>query len=164
MLIQCVVGGTYCKLHDHTYQCTGIYLFFMGTVYANNSVIFINLIGETDTSLSPPQNSNNGLQCITDRMPCCRSFPNTAGEWFFPDGTMVPIQDDVTTFYRNRGRDDGTINLNRVNTNVMSPSGLFHCMVPDATDTIQTACINIGKPQLLHVHVLFTFWFLLHII
>ena len=78
-------------------------------------------------------------------MPCCRSVPNTAGEWFFPNGTMVPIKLTATTFYRNRGRDDGTVNLNRLSTNVMSPTGLFCCVVPDATGINQTVCISLGK-------------------
>ena len=66
------------------------------------------------------------------------------GEWFFPGGRKVPLGTGPT-FYRNRGRDDGTVNLNRVNTNVMSPTGLFCCVVPDATDVDQTVCITLGK-------------------
>ena len=128
--------------NHHTYPHTGVYLSLKGTVYANNSVINITEIGETDTSTAtPPQNSNNGLQCITDRMPCCR-FGHRAGEWFFSNRTMVPLSGP--TFYRNRGfNDDGTVNLNRANTNVMMPTGLFCCVVPDATDVMQWACVSV---------------------
>ena len=131
-------------LYDHTYSHTGVYLSSKGIVYANNSVISITEIGETDvyTYPSPPHNSNNGLQCITDRMPCCRFAPNTAGEWLFPDGTMVPGQSTALTFYRNRGHDDGTVNLNRLN-NVMIPTGKFCCVIPDATDAVQWACASV---------------------
>ena len=83
----------------------------------------------------------------SDRVPCCRSAFR-AGEWYFPNGTMVPVESPTaspTTFYRNRGRDDGTVNLNRVNTEVMSPTGLFCCVVPDATDVMQTVCANISE-------------------
>ena len=70
-----------------------------------------------------------------------------AGEWYFPDGTTVPIEGEgengATTFYRNRG-DDGSVNLNRLNSDVMSPTGLFCCEVPDANDINKTVCINIG--------------------
>ena len=109
-------------------------------VYANNSVISITEIGETTTT------SNTGLQCITDRMPCCRAPPNRAGDWYFPNGTMiVPSRDGgATTFYRNRG-DDGTVNLNRINTNITSPTGQFCCMVTDAIDLLQRVCANISK-------------------
>ena len=131
------------QYYDHTCSLTGVYLSLKETVYTNNSVISITEIGDTDTLLSPPKNSNNGLQCITDRTPCCRFAPNTAGEWFFPGGMMVPGQSPTTTFYRNRGRDDGTVNLNRANTNVMSPTGLFCCVVPDATGVMQWACASV---------------------
>ena len=117
----------------------GVYLSLRGAVYANNSVIQITEIGETNTT------SNTGLQCITDRRPCCATQPNRAGDWFFPDGTAVPgPAQNPTTFYRNRG-DDGTVNLNRLNTNVMMPTGLFCCEVPDNVTIISRLCMNIGK-------------------
>ena len=96
----------------------------------------ISEIGETDTSENPPPNSNNGLQCVTDRMPCCSSQVSRAGDWHFPDdGGMVPsFSGGATTFYRNRG-DDGTVNLNRVSNDVMMPTGQYCCVVPDATFT-----------------------------
>ena len=114
----------------------GVYLSLRGRVYANNSVIPITEIGETNTT------SNTGLQCITDRIQCCRS-PNTAGQWHFPDGGNVPIQNDATTFYRNR--DNGVVNLNRLNTTIMSPTGLFCCVVPDATGSSQRICVYVSK-------------------
>ena len=72
-------------------------------------------------------------------------MPNRLGEWIFPDGTTVPGPlGTPTTFYRNRG-DDGTVNLNRVNADVMMPIGLFCCKVPNATDVLQSVCANISK-------------------
>ena len=134
-------------LHLHT----GVYLSLNGRVYANNDVIPITEIGETTTS------SNTGLQCITDRRQCCAAFETRAGEWYFPRGmAAVPrqIHAGATTFYRNRG-DDGTVNLNRLNSSIMSPIGLFCCMVPDATShdindarEMQRICVNIGKIQM----------------
>ena len=104
-------------------------------------------IGETDTSVTPPANSNNGLQCVTDRTPCCRLHGGLQGEWFFPDGAFVPslAQGIATTFYRNRGRDDGTVNLNRLNNDVMMPTGRYCCVVPDATGVNQMACAIISE-------------------
>ena len=109
-------------------------------VYPNNSIISVTKIEQTDNT------SNDGLQCITDRRPCCASLPNRHGEWFFPDDVgMVPTIVSATTFYRNRG-DDGTVNLNRLNNDVMMPTGKFCCVVPDATGVSQWACaINIRK-------------------
>ena len=115
----------------------GVHLSLNGVVYANNSAIPITEIGQTNTI------SNTGLQCITDKRPCCVS--NRAGEWYFPDGTTtVPIQVNATSFYRNRG-DDGTVNLNRLNTTNMMPTGLFCCEVPDAAAVLQRVCTNIGE-------------------
>ena len=108
-------------------------------VYPNNSHIIISEIaGQAYSS------ANNGLQCITDRRPCCSSQQNRAGEWLFPDGGMVPPVGSATSFYRNRG-DDGTVNLNRLNDDVMMPTGQFRCVVPDATDTVMTLYANIGR-------------------
>ena len=137
------------QLHNQLHL--GVYLSLRGILYANNSVISITEIGETDTSISPPQNSNNGLQCITDRMPCCRSAINRAGHWFYPNGTWVEgyyvivFYNNVAAMYRNRGQDDGTVNLNRVNSTVIPPTGLYCCVVPDATSIEQILCANLGK-------------------
>ena len=135
---RCAFGATIslCSLDIIISSHVGVYLSLKGVVYANNSVISITEIEQTNTS------ANNGLQCITDRMPCCRDA-HKAGEWFFPSGSVVPIGGVATTFYRNRG-DDGTVNLNRVNNDVMMPTGRFCCVVPDATGADQTLCVNIG--------------------
>ena len=124
-------------MHTHS----GVYLSLKGVVYANNSAIQITEIGETN----PDTDLNNGLQCITDRMPCCR-FGLRAGEWYMytPDRTMVPGQSADVSFYRNRGRDDGTVNLNRL-SGVMMPTGRFCCEVPDALNVMQRVFANIGE-------------------
>ena len=123
----------------------GVYLSLKGVVYANNSAIQITEIGETTDT------SNAGLQCITDRIPCCR-FAFRAGEWYTytPERTMVPGESTAVRFYRDRGRDDGTVNLNRPD-GVMMPIGLFCCEVPSATGGDQTACANIGELQVYFV-------------
>ena len=107
-------------------------------VYPNNSVILITEIGETNDT------SNNGLQCITDRRPCCATVPNRHGEWFFSDNGVVPNEASATTFFRNRG-DDRTVNLNRLNSDVMMPTGRFCCMVLDATDVNISTCVTVSK-------------------
>ena len=131
------------------YTHAGVHLSLKGVFYANNSIILITDVGETNTSsASPPLNSNKGLQCITDKMPCCRTSPNRAGEWHFPDSyeglKTIPKQDSSLSFYRNRGyNDDGSVNLNR-KANIKSPTGLFCCIVPDALNINQILCANIG--------------------
>ena len=125
----------------HTSYTIGVYLSLNRIAYANNSIIQINEIGETDP-YTPSQ--NGGLQCITDKMPCCQTEPHRFGEWYFPDETSVPMQDSAVSYYHNTG-DDGTVNLNRISSDVMSPTGLFCCAIPDATDTLQRMCATISE-------------------
>ena len=49
----------------------------------------------------------------------------------------------TTAFYRSRGA-NGEVFLSRP-SGVETPIGFFCCEVPDATSTIQTLCVNIGK-------------------
>ena len=116
----------------------GVYLSLKGVkYYTNNSFIVITEIGQTD------EYQNNALQCISDRKPCCQIPPNRFGEWYFPDKTRVPVPGAATSYYRLRG--EGTVNLNRPTSDITHPTGEFCCVVPDATDAIQTLCINISK-------------------
>ena len=116
------------------------------TVYNNNnSFISINSIGSGADGGDP-------LHCITDLRPCCRYTPQgseqvVAGEWYFPGGNQVPGFEDITTspFVRNRGYNDGTVNLFRANGGVMSPVGFYCCEIPDSSSVNHTMCAVIGK-------------------
>lgn len=111
-----------------------------GAVYANNSVIVITEIGESD----PDTAVNDALQCITDRRPCYRTPPYRVGEWYFPNGSIIgPIQSSLASFYRSRS-DDGVINLNRINSNITSPVGQFCCQVLDSANALQYLCAMIS--------------------
>ena len=116
------------------YIYIGVYLTLKRIVYANNSIIQKTNIGETE----PYSSQNEGLQCVTDRKPCCGT---QIGEWYFPNGTTVLRQHSGASFYRNEG-DDGAVNLNRIGSDA---SGLFCCEIPDATDTLQRMCATISK-------------------
>ena len=128
---------------------TGPRLYLAGTpstIYANNSDIQITDIG-TDHEQSP----SNGLVCNTDYRPCCRYFPTgrqpsvSEGEWYYPNGTQVPLLAVGAVFYRTRGLDDGTLNLFRRDIDISIPIGSFCCEIPVANDTNQTLCANIGE-------------------
>lgn len=124
---------------------TGPYLSLRGGVQANNSAIFITGIGET--LLGP--NANTGLQCVTDRMPCCRA--EQLGEWFFPNGSTVETKSSGSVLYQSRGLGDGTINLNRRTSigDVLFPTGLYCCVAPTANGVKETLCVRIGKHMML---------------
>ena len=89
-----------------------------------------------------------GIHCITDRKPCCKNSQFSAGEWLFPNGSNIPTQDSAAVFYRDRG-DDGSVILSILSSDIDIAlpllTGLFCCVVPDATDTTQTVCADISK-------------------
>ena len=120
----------------------GVQLVFKGKAYRNNSLFFFHEIGRTNES-------GNVLQCVTDKAKCCMSRPNRFGEWYFPNGSLIPVEyrgdtGHAKVFYRNRG-DDGTVNLNRATHQIISPTGHYCCKVPNAANVSQTLCANIGK-------------------
>ena len=114
---------------------SGVYLALRGVHITNNSSINIRNIGQSS------ENPNVALQCITDHLSCCSQNPQR-GEWYQPNRALVQGATSTTTFYRNRGA-NGEVSLNRP-SGVESPTGLFCCEVPDATNTNQTLCVNIG--------------------
>ena len=104
-----------------------------GQSYPNNSVFLITNIGE----------GNSALLCVTDREGCCGNPSNRIGEWLYPNSTTVPNYSENNDFYRNRG--PNVVRLNRRN-NAFSPTGRYHCMIPDASGTNQILTANIiGK-------------------
>ena len=123
----------------HCINSSGVYLALRGVFIVNNSQVNIRNVGQSSDS------PNGALQCITDRTPCCLNQNPRHGEWYLPNGALVQGTASTTAFYRNRG-DNGEVSLNRP-SDVMSPIGQFCCEVPDATDTNQTLCVNIGETQ-----------------
>ena len=108
-------------------------------VYANNSVINIELVGEGFEGL---QITDGGaLECHTDDTTCCRGIDNPdgtgRGEWYYPDGTVVPPPGGGTGFYRTR--DHMVIRLNRVGVSgvgTIGTPGLYKCVIPGVGGSI----------------------------
>ena len=98
-------------------------------VYGNDTIDIMN-IGEDDSA----------LVCQTDLRPCCRTGFR-AGEWFYPNGSVVHTEGTGGNFYRNRG-DDGTVKLNRRN-NASHPIGIYRCEVPNENNISQTLYIGV---------------------
>lgn len=120
------------------YLFTGVSLSLRGVTYLNNSVVQLSEIGEGD----------DALLCHTDNTGCCTlSSGRREGEWYFPGGDRVLVFSDVDRtrdFYRNRGH--MLIRLNRLN-NSMSPTGCYHCDIPNANDVIHTLYIYISNGE-----------------
>ena len=113
----------------HTESDVG--LLFRGNIVQNNSVVTIEEIGENE----------NALICRTTLRPCCNTLPNRYGEWYYPNGTIVPTSGAGYDYYRSRG-DDGTVRLNRRNS-AASPSAVFYCQLPDSNGNTQTLYVGL---------------------
>ena len=106
-----------------------------GTPYQNNSIVTLEDIGTV----------GNALLCITNYTACCRP-PYTGGpalgNWFFPNGTVVPSETPTSgekwDFFRTR--DQMMVRLHRRRGGV---EGIYRCEIPDAMHVIQTIYIGV---------------------
>lgn len=84
----------------------------------NNRVVSLNGIG----------NNSPALLCLTNNTQCCIVL-SVSGEWYMPDGN--PVKETP-----HRERDSTVVHLLR-NYDATSPTGVFHCEIPDAFGTLQ---------------------------
>ncbi len=126
-----------------------------GTVYLPGDTIPITDVGDS----YPPDDTNNppdpgpSLVCVTSNVNtnCCRGADHpgsgSVGNWLYPDGNIVlgnnanPNGDITRSSYTQQ------IRLNRKRTNVISPTGVYTCEVPDGSNTaiIHKATITLGE-------------------
>lgn len=99
--------------------------------YTNNSVINIADIGEGE----------NALLCMTNNKSCCGTQPNRAGQFYYPDGGMVPIEGAGQGFYRDRHSQH--IRLNR-RQGTYHPTGWYHCEIPNASGENQKLVFKLS--------------------
>ena len=114
-------------------------------MYANNSVIDINLVGE---GFEGAQITDGGaLECHTDDTTCCREIDNPngpgRGEWYYPNGTVVPPPGNGTGFYKTR--DHMVIRLNRVD--MAGPTGVYECVIPGPGGVTITRNIHFSNKR-----------------
>ena len=112
----------------------GFYLY--GVSYPNGSTVLWTDIGEEAAA----------LQCTTDSTTCCTNAQGEtrAGQFYFPDGTQVPVQGNSSSPYY-RFRHSMYISLNRRSHIATQPTGEFRCEIPDASGTTVNLFINIGR-------------------
>ena len=125
-------GNLKCITYNMLYTNTGVIILWQGVQYPNNSILNIEAIGEGE----------HALVCQTDRRPCCRTPPFRFGQWYYPNGSIVPRIGEGTTFYRDRN-DTGIVRLNRRNHSADYSTGLFCCVLPDASERSHTLCIGL---------------------
>ena len=109
-----------------------------GQPIANNSIVVLESIGEGDAG---------ALLCTTNRGACCTASLGRAGEWFYPNRTMVPINDPAPPatpdpYYRSRGT--SLIRLNRRSSQGLSDmyTGVYYCEIPDRNNVTQTLYVG----------------------
>ena len=124
----------YCTIHLYVFSVSGLSL--NGQSIANNSIVLLRNIGE----------NAGALLCTTDRTGCCTGA-GRGGQWFYPDGRMVPIVDPAPPataepYYRNRGT--SLIRLNRRSSQGLSVmyTGVYCCQIPDQMNVMQTLCVG----------------------
>ena len=111
---------------------TDVYLSLNGEVIPNHGYVEISDIGFSD---------NTALLCHTNKPAVNSANPNSEGDWFAPNGTIVGNvgSTDVPGFERNR--DPMLVRLKR---NSGTPDeGIYQCDVNDATETPQTVYIGL---------------------
>ena len=114
-------------------------------MYANNSVIDINLVGESIGGL--PVTAGGALECHTDDTTCCRGTDNSngydKGEWFFPNGTKINRVLSLF-YYITRGHMVIKLNIARNGSSSMpSVPGTYQCKIPNANGVIITRNITL---------------------
>ena len=110
-------------------------LIFRGVSYPNNSVLSLNDVGDYSTGCA--------IFCTTNRSKCCSYPADRVGEWYYPNGSIVPNDAAGKDFYRGRGYNQ-TIHLSRRN-NTQTPTGSFCCELPDNSDVNHTLCVHLGN-------------------
>ena len=145
----------------------GVSLKLQGVTIPNNSLVDVNDLLYNTPDLPEPNNTNGlhdqALLCVTDLEDCCESPRTVRGEWYYPDGSVVPF--DIigdygvtiygrTTFLKNRGPHEvitgrqfyGSVRLFR-RWSRPAGRGRFRCELPNAADpnVNQILYANIGE-------------------
>ena len=124
---------------------SSLYFRLNGIVYLPESIVLITAIGDSKTD------PGTSLVCVTSNVntQCCRSTdgPNKSGrvgDWYFPNGTMVPRHSAAPSADFTRSGFTHQVRLNRRN-NATSPTGTYECRVPDGfTGELVNASIVLG--------------------
>ena len=89
------------------------------------------------TDLDP----NNGLNCVSDLTMCCSLTSGLRGEFDFPDGSEIPILENIRNgYYRNRAADRIILNRRSAGTS----QGIFQCRIRTQASPIEYEEFYIG--------------------
>ncbi len=118
-----------------------------GTVYLPGDTIPITDVGDSYPTgvITNQVDPGPSLVCVTSNVNtmCCRNSDNpngsAQGNWKYPNGTTVPAN-SANPFGGGftRSRYAQQIRLNRKRPDVMSPTGVYTCEVPDGSNPAMT--------------------------
>ena len=98
------------EVHCQTFP----YVSFMGQTLVNHSYVDLSTVGNSS-------NGSNSIQCHTDLSTCCSGSQGyNRGDWYFPNGTILPFSGDM---YKARGAQ--RVDLRR--TTATGPTGIYRC-------------------------------------
>ena len=124
---------------------SGLYFMLNGAVYLPGDTVLITDIGLFDFEAFYPVDPGTSLVCVTTNVntACCRPRDGgNVGEWYLPDGTLVPRFGRAPYADFSRHGYTQQVRLNRRN-NAMTPTGTFECRVPDGSGVLQSAFITL---------------------
>ena len=86
-------------------------------------------------------NNDPSLLCFTDHKSCCSSDTAlVAGNWYFPNGSIIGMQTASNNIYIERGQ--SVVGL-YWNDNATFPTGIYRCEIPDATGVLHNISVGI---------------------
>ena len=123
----------------HSQQTFPYVSFGLSPTLANNSYVDLSTVGsELDNS--------DGVVCHTDLSTCCSGVQGIhRGEWYFPDGTVLPFTGPTVPIGLGRAAQLAVIRR----TTATGPTGIYRCDIPtnavhDDTDISVRASVYVG--------------------
>ena len=117
---------------------TQLYFTWRGNRYEPGDSMLITDVGVHDGDTGP----GDSLACVTTDVntQCCTDV-GSVGEWFLPNGSMIPRNDTVSQIVRTGYATEVRLNFR---THQTSPTGEYTCVVPETSGSvIQTAGIRL---------------------
>ena len=102
-------------------QQTYPYVSFMGQTLVNHSYVDLTTVGSAS-------DNSDGVVCHTDLSTCCASAQGIhRGDWYFPDGTVLPFIGNSVPI--DEGRAAERVIIRRTN-DANGPTGIYRCDIP----------------------------------
>ena len=145
----------FCGDHTTKQSClfytddTGLYFTLRDKTYHSGDTVLLKDIGTVDGTR--PSQLGRALVCITTNIntQCCRTRDGgNLGEWFFPNGTMVPRGNNHRgSAFTRRGSTQQVRLIHRLR-DARGPLGEYQCRVPDSSGVLHTASVHIQLGEL----------------